>query len=81
MTFNIAVQNEQEQRVQADLVAVEVQIDHETETYAEGQFDGVISIDPNPDLWSELTYRNGYLAGLTRYYDSKYQTVISNEPF
>ncbi len=80
MTFNIAVQNEQEQRIQNDLVAVEAQIDYETGIYAEGEFDGAIGIDPNPDMWTELAYRSGYLIGLTRYYDKKYKVSIS-EPF
>ncbi len=80
MTPNISLELEQQQRIQNDLVAVEARIDHETGIYAEGEFDGAIGIDPNPDMWTELAYRSGYLTGLTRYYDKKYKVSIS-EPF
>ena len=81
MTLNISLEIEQQQRIQNDLVAVEAQIDRETDIHSTGEFDGVIGLEPNPDLWSNLTYRSGYLTGLGRYYDKKYQTVFKNEPF
>ncbi len=81
MTLNISLEIEQQQRIENDLVAVEAQIDRETDIHSEGEFDGVIGLEPNPDLWSNLTYRSGYLNGLGRYYDKKYQTVFKNEPF
>lgn len=80
MTLNISLETEQQQRIQNDLVAVEAQIERETDIHSAGEFDGVIGLEPNPDLWSNLSYRNAYLTGLGRYYDEKYQVSIS-EPF
>ena len=81
MTLNISLEIEQQQRIQNDLAAVEAQIDRETDIHFIGEFDGVIGLEPNPDLWSNLTYRSGYLTGLASFYDKKYQTVFKNEPF
>lgn len=81
MTINISLELEQLQRVQNDLVAVEAQIDRETEIQSEGKFDGVIGLQPNPDMWSNLNYRSGYLSGVAEFYDKKYQTVFTEEPF
>ena len=79
--LSLTLEIEQQQRIQNDLVAAEAQIDRETDIHFIGEFDGVIGLEPNPDLWSNLTYRNGYLTGLGRYYDQKYQTIFNNEPF
>jgi hypothetical protein len=81
MSINIALEAEQQQRVEADKAAVEAQIELETNLYSAGKFDGVIGIDPDPQKWSNLAYRSGFLAGLGRYYDQKYQVDIEVEPF
>ena len=47
MTPNISLEIEQEQRIQNDLVAVEAQIDKETDYRATGEFDGVIGLAPD----------------------------------
>jgi hypothetical protein len=81
MSINIALEAEQQQRVEADKAAVEAQIELETNLYTAGDFDGVIGIDPDPQKWSKLAYRSGFLAGLGRYYDQKYQVDLEVEPF
>lgn len=74
MTPNIAQAVDQEQRVQNDLVAVEAQIEKETDVYYLGFWDGKDNGKPEKDLWNNLTYRSGWLAGVAKYYDNKYQT-------
>ena len=81
MTLNISLEIEQQQRIENDLVAVQAQIDRETDIHAEGKFDGVIGSEPNPDMWTNLNYRSGYLSGVAEFYDKKYQTVFTDEPF
>lgn len=80
MTFNISLAFEQEQRIAADLVAVEAQIDKETDLYYHGEFDAVTGGKPEEELWSNLSYRSGWLAGVGEYYDKKFNTVF-DEPF
>lgn len=80
MTFNISHEVEPEQRIANDLVAVEVQIDRETDLHSHGVFDGATGGKPEQDLWSNLNYRSGYLLGVGQYYDKKFNTVF-NEPF
>lgn len=77
MTYNIALQIEQEQRIQNDLVAIEAQIDRESELYYHGEFDGATGGKPEPELWGNLSYRNGWLAGVGEYYDKQYQTAFA----
>ncbi len=81
MTLNISLEIEQQQRIQNDLVAVEAQIDKDTDFYYHGQFDGATGGKPEPELWSDLNYRSGYLVGVGEFWDKKYQTVFTNEPF
>ncbi|WP_036487478.1 hypothetical protein [Myxosarcina sp. GI1] len=81
MTFNIAVEHEQDQRIRNDLAARDARIEQETDWYTDGEFDGIIAIDPNPELWGKLPYREGFLIGLARHFDRKYQTYSSNQPF
>ena len=76
MTINIAVKQEQEQRLAADLVAVEEQLDKETDTYAHGEFNGATGSKPKQELWGNLSYRSGYLAGVGQYYDLKFNAVF-----
>lgn len=73
MTFNIAVQQEQQQRLAADLVASEAQIDKETDLYYHGEFDGATGGKPEQELWSNLSYRSGWLAGVEEYYDKQHK--------
>ncbi len=72
MTFNIAHQVEQEQRIANDLTAPEAQIDKETDLYHAGLFDGVTGGKPERETWSNLSYRSGYLVGVGQYYDKKF---------
>jgi hypothetical protein len=81
MSINIALEAEQQQRVEADKAAVEAQIELETNLYTAGDFDGVIGIDPDPQKRSKLAYRSGFLAGIGRHYDQKYKVDIEAEPF
>lgn len=81
MTFNISLNLEQSQREQEDLAACEQQIDQETDFYHHGEFIGSIGCEPDPELWSQLAYRSGYLTGVGEFYDRKYQTIFENEPF
>lgn len=74
MSFNIA------QRIEADLVAVEAQIDRETDLYYHGEFDGATGGKPEQELWSNLSYRSGWLTGVAEYYDKQYK-ASSEEVF
>ena len=81
MTFNIAVQQEQEQRLQNDLVAVEMQIDASTVRYQVGLCDAILGKEPEITGWKfDLSYRNGWLAGIAERYDEQIGTAY-NEPF
>jgi hypothetical protein len=53
----------------------------ETDFYSAGKFDGVIGIDPDPQKWREKAYRSGFLAGIGRHYDQKYQKYSAGEQF
>lgn len=96
MTFNIAVQQEQEQRVQADLVAsrfeyessyskadaaIEAELNHRTDRYNEGLTDAIKHREPEINGWkTDLNYRYGWLAGIAQRYDLEIGTAY-NEPF
>lgn len=74
MTFNISLAYEQQQRVETDLAAVEVQIEEETDLYHRAQFLAVIGTkEPEQQYWSNLSYRAGWLDGVGEYYDKKFQ--------
>ena len=81
MSLNISLELEQQQRLQNDLAAVEAQIDKDTDLYYQGQFDGATGGKPEPELWSNLNYRSGWLLGVGEFWDKKYQTVFNDEPF
>ena len=81
MTFNISLELEQSQREQKDLAAFEAQIDRIGKLYTDGKFDGVTGQKPQREFWHESAYRDGYLIGLIKHYDKKYQTSLKNEPF
>ena len=78
MTFNISLELEQSQRIQNDAAAIETQIDFKTDFYYDGQFTGATGGEPDPQLWSQIVYRNGYLIGVGEFYDRKYQTVLKS---
>lgn len=81
MTFNIAVQNEQEQRVQNDLVAVEAELNQRTDRYNEGLTDAIMHREPEINGWKmDMNYRYGWLAGIAQKYDLEIGTAY-NEPF
>lgn len=92
MTYNIALEIEQQQRIQNDLVAsrfeyedsyskadaaVEAQIEQESDLYYHGNFDGATGGKTEKSLWGNLSYRNGWLAGVGEYYDKQYQTTFA----
>ena len=52
-----------------------------TELNSAGEFDGVTGLEPDPQKWSAISYRSGFLSGIGRYYDNKYQVCLDNEPF
>jgi hypothetical protein len=53
----------------------------ETEFYSAGKFDGVIGIDPDPSMWRNPAYRSGFLTGITKHYNEKYQKYLKVEQF
>ena len=85
MNLNIALDQEQQQRLQEGLTASQEQIHNEarknTDLYSAGDFDGFVEVEPDSEKWGEYAYRDGFLTGLTRYYDQKYQVSLANEPF
>ena len=80
MNHSISLQQEQEQRLSSDLLAVEARLDKDTEIYSHGIFDGATGGKPDKELWSNLNYRSGYLVGVGEYYDNKFKTIF-DEPF
>lgn len=76
MTPNIALEIEQQQRIANDQAALEADNDRKADLYAEGEFDGVIGVKPNPERWGELAYRFGWLDGIARHYDAKFKTEL-----
>ena len=81
MTINIALECEQQQRIQNDAAAIETQIDKESDFYYDGQFTGSTGGEPDPKQWSQIAYRSGYLIGVGEFYDQKYQTVFKEDSF
>jgi hypothetical protein len=79
--INMYISVDQDQRLKNDLAAIEAQNDRQTDLYCAGEFDGVIGIDPNPEMWYEIAYKSGFLDGIARHYDNKYQVGLTNEPF
>lgn len=81
MTLNISLELEQQQRIANDLCAVEVQNNENADLHHRGYFLAVIGTkEPEPEHWSNLSYRAGWLDGVGEYYDKKYQ-VSFDEPF
>ncbi len=78
--FDLHLSIEQENREKQELERINNEASHQTDLYSEGEFDVVIGIEPNPEMWGELSYRSGFLTGITRHYDKKYQICLNNEP-
>ena len=66
MTFNISHQIEQHQRVQADLLAIDAQVDQDTDTYYLGFWDG--KDNGLPEDPHDQNYWEGYCEGLKQYW-------------
>ncbi len=79
--LNTYLSLEQDNREKQELERINEQASHQTDLFSSGEFDGVIGIEPNPEMWGELSYRSGFLTGITRHYDKKYQMSLNNEPF
>ena len=48
------------------------QLNKKAELYSAGKFDGVIGNEADPDLASNLSYRQGYQIGFWQFFDEKY---------
>jgi hypothetical protein len=79
--FDMYLNIEQSNRERQGLEARDNEASRQTQLYTAGDFDGVIGIDPDPQKWSKLAYRSGFLAGIGRHYDQKYQVDLEVEPF
>ena len=75
--LNIALEPQQQQYQQNDSIAVEAQINRETDLYHVGRFDGLIGCEPsqpeNPRYW------DGYCSGLKKYWMKKLKVEIVAE--
>ena len=85
--FNIYLSLEQKNREQQGIEARDNEANYQTELNSAGEYDGVIGLEPDPQKWRELAYRSGFLTGIGRHYDQKYQIGLDNphsrasEPF
>lgn len=78
--FDMYLNIEQEKREKQEIDRIHNEASVETDRFNAGDFDGGIGIDPDPNMWKELSYRSGFLTGITRHYDQKYQVKL-DEPF
>ena len=73
MTINIALRQEQEQRVESDLVAICEQTNEEaslnTDLYSEGYFEGYIGCEPSRP--EQHSYWSSYQIGCREYWAKK----------
>ena len=72
---------EQSKREQQGIEARDIEASRQMDLNWAGKFDGLIGIEPDREKWSELGYRDGFLSGIGRHYDEKYQIELENEPF
>ena len=77
MTINIALATEQEQRLKNDSVAIEAEIDKETDYFSVGKFDGLIGGEPT--RVEDRGYWSGYQIGLRQYWAKKLGITIATE--
>ena len=75
--LNIALELEQEQRLENDKAAVESQISQETDLYYVGRRNGLIG--SRPTRLEEQIYWEGYQIGLTEYWAKKLEVEIPTE--
>lgn len=75
--LNIALEPQQQQCQQNDLIVIKAEINRETDLYYVGRFDGIIGDEPsqpeNPRYW------NGYCSGLEKYWTKKLKVEIVAE--
>ncbi len=70
------IRKEQENRVQEAIAALEEEANKQTELNASGEWDGFMGDLPQKELCTLLPYRHGYLTGVTRRFDQKYEVEI-----
>ena len=75
--LNIALDLEQQQRLENDRAAFDNQIDKETDLYHVGRFDGLIGCEPTQV--EEHSYWEGYQIGLRQYWAKKLGVEIATE--
>ena len=46
-----------------------------------GEFDGVIGLDASPKYWGKAPYEEGYLTGVRKKFNKKYNVELPVEPF
>ena len=81
MTFNIALEQEQAQRIRDDFAALEAQLNSEADRYNAGFTDAESGTEPDVNGWkTDMNYRYGRLAGIAQRYDNEIGTAY-NEPF
>ena len=79
--INSYISVEQENRERQGEEARDIEASRQTDLNWAGKFDGLIGMEPDREKWGELAYRSGFLAGIGRHYDEKYQIELENEPF
>jgi hypothetical protein len=81
MTFNIALLQEQEQRLDKDLAAAQEAINQEsslnTDRYSDGYFEGYIGCEPSHP--EQHSYWAGYQIGAREYWAKKLGVEIPTE--
>ena len=75
--LNIALQQEQQQRLENELAALVAQIDQETDLYHIGRFDGLMNCEPTQ--LEEQSYWSGYSNGQREYWAKKLGITIPTE--
>lgn len=70
LPLNLALQEEQDQRIAADLDAEANRADQDL--YYEGRFDGVTGGQPARDKFVEQAYRTGWLIGTAEYWEKQF---------
>lgn len=78
-TFNLALQNEQEQRIKDDESACEARTKRDTAVYHLGVWDGKINFEPEAP--HDQFYWQGYCEGLKQYWMKKKPSATNQEVF
>ena len=73
------LEQEQERRELEGLNAHEAEADRNTDLHSAGELDAVIGAEPDPQWWSNVAYRWGYLDSFCRFYDRKYGIKVDTE--